>query len=90
MYFPKDNITSEVNEMIQEGISWEESRVLTLGNVNTAGNSRTGLESGPNGKTKTVDWRRVVNAFAWQYQISHDLHWLSDGQKVAQHYFQTY
>jgi F420-0:gamma-glutamyl ligase len=90
MYFPKESTTSAVKTMIDKGLAWELARILSDGEVNTEGNTRTGVEVGPSGTIKTVDWRNVVDAFAWQFQTTGDPRWQVAGQKVAEYYFKTY
>jgi PKD repeat protein len=89
-HFPTDSLTPAVSTMINKAVAWEHSRILHNGEVSIDGNTRTGVEGSFSGVTKTVDWRKVVSAFAWHFQTTDDWQWMIDGQKVAEYYFKTY
>lgn len=89
-YFPTDSVTAAVKTMIAKGLAWEHSRVLASGEVNLSGNTRSGVETGPSGTLKTVDWRSTVAAFACGFQSTGNSAWQTDAQKIAECYFKTY
>ena len=89
-YFPNDSTTSAVNTMISNGLAWEQSRVLSSGEVNSAGNTRTGIENGPSGTVKTIDWRSVATAFSVGFQMTGNSQWQTAAQSVDEYYFKTY
>jgi len=89
-YFPQDSTSSSVRAMLGKALEWEYSRVESNGNVLTNGNSRTGIETGPSGTTKVVDWRSVVTAFSRTFQTTRDTRWQAAAQSVAQHNLKNY
>jgi PKD repeat protein len=90
-YFPNESLTASVNTMIDKGLAWEQGRILSTGEISTAGNSRVGTaETGPSGTLKTVDWRKAVTAFAYWYQVTGNTAWQIAAQKISQWYFQSY
>ena len=89
-YFSKDSATAAVKVMITKGLAWEHLRVLSSGQVDMAGNTRTGVETGPSSTIKTMDWRNVVISLARCFQTTGDSRWHVDAQKVAQHYYKSY
>lgn len=89
-YFPKDSTTSDVKSMLNKALAWQQSRILPHGEVNCDGNARTGVEKGPSGTVKTVEWKSAITAFSRNFQTTGDVRWQSLAQKVAQHYYKSY
>jgi hypothetical protein len=89
-YFPNESLTASVNQMITAGLAWEETMILSTGEISTVGDTRTGKEIGPNGTVKTVDWKKAVTAFAYWFEMTGNHQYLADGQKIAQWYFIWY
>lgn len=58
-----DTLTPSVKSMLIQGLDWEETQVSTSGVVNPNGNSRVGLETGPNGELKTISYPLISGAF---------------------------
>ncbi len=90
IYFPEDNLTPAVKEMISKGLAWAETMILSNGEIDTEGCVRTGVETGPSSTIKTVDWKRAVDAFAFWYQLEGDDRWQANAQKIAQYYYKQY
>mgnify|MGYP000938543954 CR=1 FL=1 len=89
-YFPNDSLTQGVKRMISKALAWEETKIKATGQIDTSGSVRTGVEDGPSGTTKTVDWKKAVDAFAYWYQRTGDKRWQLDAQKIAQFYYMQY
>jgi PKD repeat protein len=89
-YFPTDSLTPAVKTMIDKGLAWEKTMILSTGEVSTVGNTRTGVETGRDGEAKTVDWKKAVTAFAYWYQVTGKSDWQTTAQKMAQYYYQPY
>jgi hypothetical protein len=89
-YFPNDSLTPSVSAMINKGLAWEETMILSNGQVSTQGDTRTGVEVGPSGNVKGVDAMNVVNAFSYWYQLTGNMRWQQDAQRVAAFYFIYY
>lgn len=89
-YFPDDALTLSVNEMVNKGLTWEATMILPTGEISVLGDTRTGVETGPSGTLKTVDWKKAVDAFATWYQYAGDPQLQTNGQKIAQFYFKQY
>ncbi|MCE9553289.1 MAG: PKD domain-containing protein [Planctomycetes bacterium] len=89
-YFPNDVTTSAVKTMLSKGLAWEQSRVLSSGLISTDGNTRTGVETGPSGTIKNVNWQYAVTTFSCSAQSTGDTRWQAIAQKVAQYYFKNY
>ena len=89
-FFPTDSLTASVKTMIDKGLAWEKTMVLSTGEISTSGNTRTGVETGVSGEVKTVDWKKVVTAFAYWYQVTGKADWQTSAQKIAQFYYNHY
>lgn len=60
---PTDTLYPSVKTMLINGLTWEESQISGTGQINPNGNSRVGLETGPNGELKTISYPLVSSAF---------------------------
>jgi PKD repeat protein len=89
-YFPNDTLTPSVTAMINKGLAWEETMILSNGQVSIQGDTRTGVEIGPSGNVKGVDAMNVVNAFSYWYQLTGTMRAEQDAQRVAAFYFIYY
>jgi PKD repeat protein len=89
-YLGTDSLTPSVSTMINKGLAWEETMILSTGQVSIAGDTRTGVETSRSGVVKGVDWKKVEWAFAYWAQMTGNMEWQADGQKVAQYYYIYY
>jgi PKD repeat protein len=89
-YFSTDSSTPGVSAMIDRGLAWEETMILSNGQVSLAGNTRTGVERSRSGQLKGVDWKKVIWAFGYQAQWTGNPEWQADAQKLAQYYYIYY
>lgn len=89
-YFPNDSVSDGLRNLINRGLAWEQSMILATGEINSAGNTRSFVETGPSGTIKTIDWKNAVDAFAYWYAKTGNRDWLLDGQEIAQYYYKGY
>ncbi|MDF5721434.1 MAG: hypothetical protein PUP91_13335 [Rhizonema sp. PD37] len=86
-YFPKDSLSPQLTAMINRALSWEKTRISSLGVIRNQGNTRTaGKETGRSGKVKNVDYRSVIHGFAYWASVTNDQQWEVIARTIAQHY----
>jgi PKD repeat protein len=86
-YLPSDSLTSAVTTMINNGLAWEQTMILTSGQVSTVGDTRTGIELTRSGAIKGVNWGDVLDAFGYWSAKTGNHQWETKGQLVAQYYY---
>ena len=86
-YFSDDSIIPALEHTITIGLEWEETMILSTGQISTVGSSRTdGQELNPNGTLKTVAYNTVETAFAYQAALSGRSRWAADASTISQYY----
>jgi len=86
-YFPQDDLTPKVKEMIDRALLWEKARILPSGEISKEGNTRTGgQETGRVGKVKDVDYSTVLRGFTYGECVNGDKKWEAIARQIAQYY----
>lgn len=88
-HFETDSLAGEVAEMINQALRWEESMILTTGEISTEGNTRTGQnqELTRSGQTKQVNHRDVIYGFSYWASMTGNSRWHNDAYQVANYYY---
>jgi hypothetical protein len=76
-------LRDQVAGVIRHGLDWEVSRISTDGDVDTAGNTRTGIEKAHIGKTKTVDYSALQQALVVGAAITGNSEYRDSANSVA-------
>jgi hypothetical protein len=86
-YFPNSPLDPGLDQAIIKGLEWEETMILSTGQISTAGNTRTaGQEVNPSGTVKTVAHVSVETAFAYRAAVNGSPRWKTDALKISQFY----
>lgn len=87
-YFADDSLTPQVITMIKTSMAWEEKRILSTGEIDSKGNTRSaGQEFGRTGKVKTMDYKAAIRGFAYWAAVTNDQKWAAIAQKISQFYY---
>ncbi|MBW4551578.1 MAG: hypothetical protein KME35_10780 [Aphanocapsa sp. GSE-SYN-MK-11-07L] len=86
-----DPLRTKIQQAVIAGAAWEQSKVLSTGEVSTEGNTRVH----PDGETsmniqKSVDVKTVVNAFSYAALFSHQQTYWQTAQRVSDFYQLNY
>jgi hypothetical protein len=89
-YFPNDSMTPKVIAMINKGLAWGGTRILSTGEINTQGNTRTGnaQEITRSGNLKLSDHRSTLRGFAYWASATGVKKWEDLAKRVAKFYYQ--
>jgi hypothetical protein len=86
-YFPDDSIIPALEHTITIGLEWEETMIMSTGQISTVGSTRTdGQELNNDGTVKTVAYDTVETAFAYQAAVSGRSRWQVDASKISHYY----
>lgn len=80
---PDSPYHDRVIEMIRKGLDWELTHVLPSGEVDLTGSTRTGIERGHNGKTKTVDYPNFEQALIMGSKLTGDEKYTGAANRAA-------
>ena len=88
-HFEADPLAKDVAEMINQALQWEESLILTTGEISTEGNTRTGngQELTRSGQAKQVNHREVVYGFAYWASMTDNSRWYNTAHQIASYYY---
>jgi len=75
-------VPSGLETVIASGIVWEKTRILSTGEVDTTGNTRSGSNCTVDTPCKSVDYPAVAEALLHHYGISNDADSLLTAQKL--------
>ena len=82
-YFPTDDLTPKLKNMVERAIKWERLRIGSYGEVSSEGNTRTnGQEKQCDGSIKRVDYYFISNALLSWGIYKEDSELISLGVKV--------
>lgn len=85
---PGSPLKTQVVAMIDRGLSWESTLISDTGEVDLSGSSRTGVETGHNGKRKTLDYASLEQALVIGSIVTGEDGFASEADKVATAYRQ--
>lgn len=87
-HFSTDTLASSVAEMVNAALTWEESMILSSGEISTEGNTRTdGTETTRSGQVKRVNQRDVIHGFSFWSSMTGDERWGNHAVDVARYYY---
>jgi hypothetical protein len=87
-YFPNDPLAPKVVAMINQALTWEQTKILPTGEIANWGNTRTwGQESGRAGKIKKVDYNMALRGFAYWAAVTKNPKWALIAHQIAQFYY---
>jgi hypothetical protein len=88
-HFPNDTVTPKVVAMINKGLAWEKGRILPSGEINAAGNTRTGVVTDVTrtGQIKLIDHRSVIRGFGYWASATVDRNLEAIALKIAGFYY---
>jgi hypothetical protein len=86
VYFPQDPLNPQISAMLHRGMSWMRTRISAAGEIETAGNTRTGgQERRRSGKVKVVDFLTTVRGLAYWSNLTQDSRWESLAKLIVRH-----
>ncbi len=87
-YFPNDPLAPQVVAMINQALTWEQTKILPTGEIGSRGNTRSaGQESSRTGKVKKVDYNMALRGFAYWAAVTGNPRWAAIAHQIAQFYY---